>query len=53
MKKHSFPGMFFRSFLLQSVWNFERMQNVGFLFTVLPSLKKIYPDKKERLIAIK
>ena len=28
-------------------WNYERMQNLGFLYTILPTLKKIYKDKKE------
>lgn len=34
--------VFLRSFFLQSVWNYERMQNVGFVFTIIPWLKKIY-----------
>ena len=29
-------------------WNYERMQNLGFLYTILPTLKKIYKDKKEK-----
>lgn len=40
--------MFIRSFFLQSVWNFERMQNVGFLFAIKPMLDKIYNDENER-----
>ncbi|MDI6642082.1 MAG: PTS system mannose/fructose/sorbose family transporter subunit IID, partial [Elusimicrobiota bacterium] len=36
---------FLRSFFLQSAWNFERMQNVGFAYCILPLLKKIYPEK--------
>lgn len=34
--------MFGRSFLLQASWNFERLQNLGFLFMILPGLRSIY-----------
>jgi mannose/fructose/N-acetylgalactosamine-specific phosphotransferase system component IID len=37
-----------RSMLIQACWNFENMQSVGFLYTILPGLEKIYagePDK--------
>ncbi len=34
--------MFGRSFLLQASWNFERLQNLGFLFLILPGLRAIY-----------
>ena len=45
--------IFLRSLLLQAFWNFERMQNVGFLFSLLPFLRKIYPNIDERREAIK
>jgi len=34
--------IFCRSFLLQSSWNFERLQNLGFLFMILPGLRSLY-----------
>jgi mannose PTS system EIID component len=34
-----------RTFLLQAVWNFQRMQNLGFAFAVQPVLRKLYPDR--------
>lgn len=40
-------SIFFRSFFLESVWNYERMQNVGFVFSIIPFLKILYKDKKE------
>lgn len=46
--KTLFAKIFIRSLFLQSVWNFERMQNVGFLFAIKPMLDRIYTDKKER-----
>ena len=36
---------FFRLFLLQASWNFERMQNVGVLFVVEPVLRVLYREK--------
>ena len=43
-----YAGLFFRTLLLQSLWNFERLQNVGFLYVLYPFLKKMYPDKEKR-----
>ena len=36
---------FFRLFLLQASWNFERMQNVGVLYVIEPALRVLYRDK--------
>ncbi len=35
--------MFFRSFFIQAGWNYERFQNLGFAFSIMPALRKIYP----------
>jgi len=32
---------FFRSFFLQTLWNFERLQNVGFAFSMEPLLRQL------------
>jgi PTS system mannose-specific IID component len=40
-----------RSFLIQSVWNFERMQNVGWCWAIMPVLKRIYIQREERIKA--
>ncbi len=42
-----------RSFYLHAVWNFERMQNVGFLYAMIPVIKKLYPKGNERIQAFK
>lgn len=42
-----FLKVFFRTFTLQGSWNFERMQNIGFLFIVAPILRFFYKDGKE------
>ena len=36
---------FVRSFFMQALWNFERMQNVGFAFSVEPLLKAAHRSK--------
>ena len=37
-----FFSIFLRSFFIQAGWNFERFQNLGFAFAILPALRKIY-----------
>ncbi len=49
MKNCNIIRTFFRSLLLQAVWNFERMQNVGFLYSIMPCLKEIYGADENRL----
>lgn len=33
---------FFRSFLIQASWSFERMQSLGFFYSVLPAIRAIH-----------
>lgn len=35
-------SMFLRSLLIQAGWNYQRSQNIGFAFSLLPALRKIY-----------
>ncbi|MFH1282934.1 MAG: PTS system mannose/fructose/sorbose family transporter subunit IID [bacterium] len=43
--------LFFRSFFIQAYWNREGLQNIGFAFTILPFLTKIYSKNSEKLNA--
>ncbi|GBG97416.1 PTS system mannose/fructose/sorbose family transporter subunit IID [Lactococcus termiticola] len=45
-KKERFSVMM-RSMFLQGSWNYERMQNLGFLYALVPALKKFYPAGSE------
>lgn len=36
-------------FGFQLGWNYERMQNTGYLFLILPQLRKIYGDNTPEL----
>jgi PTS system mannose-specific IID component len=39
--------VFFRSFLIQASWSFDRMQSLGFAYAILPALNALYPDREE------
>lgn len=45
--------VFWRSQFLQASWNFERMQNVGWAYAMIPALKKLYKSKEDRSLALK
>jgi len=51
MSKIAF-SVLWRSFFLETLWNFEKMQNVGFSFCIYPVLKKLYPGAQERRLAV-
>lgn len=40
----TFLRIYLRSFLLQASWNFERLQNLGFFYMILPGLRAVYGD---------
>ncbi|MBS4750207.1 PTS mannose family transporter subunit IID [Granulicatella sp. zg-ZJ] len=42
-----------RSQLLQGSWNYERMQNGGWAYALIPALKKLYTTEEERSAALK
>ena len=47
-------SVFLRSNLFQGSWNFERMQALGFCFSMVPAIRRLYPENnEERRQAIK
>jgi PTS system mannose-specific IID component len=42
-----------RSTFLQGSWNYERMQNGGFVYAMIPAIKKLYTTKEEQSAALK
>ncbi|MGW8311652.1 MAG: PTS system mannose/fructose/sorbose family transporter subunit IID [Desulfuromonadales bacterium] len=44
LKALSLLRIYLRSFLLQASWNFEKLQNLGFLYMMLPGLRSIYGE---------
>ncbi|MDQ7781604.1 MAG: PTS system mannose/fructose/sorbose family transporter subunit IID [Desulfomonilaceae bacterium] len=41
-----------RSFFLETLWNYERMQSVGFVFCLYPALKRLYPEREDLRSAV-
>ncbi|MGY3750837.1 PTS system mannose/fructose/sorbose family transporter subunit IID [Vagococcus acidifermentans] len=42
-----------RSTFIQGSWNYERMQNGGWAFAMIPAIKKLYKSKEDRIAALK
>ncbi|MXP50920.1 PTS mannose transporter subunit IID [Pantoea sp. SoEX] len=40
-------AVFVRSNLLQGAWNFERMQALGFCFSMIPVIRRLYPKNDD------
>ncbi|MCI8271343.1 MAG: PTS system mannose/fructose/sorbose family transporter subunit IID, partial [Erysipelotrichaceae bacterium] len=49
--KKDLNRVFRRGFGMQFSWNYERMQALGYCWSILPALKKIYKDDPEALKA--
>lgn len=45
--------VFWRSFTLEGSWNYERMANMGYAYSMIPVLKKLYTNKKDLGAALK
>ena len=43
----------FRSTFLQGSWNYERMQNGGYCYAMIPAIKRLYTTKEEQAEALK
>ncbi|MFT8312451.1 MAG: PTS system mannose/fructose/sorbose family transporter subunit IID [Sporolactobacillus sp.] len=46
-------SVWWRSTFLQGSWNYERMQNGGWAYTMIPAIKKLYKSKEDRAAALK
>ncbi|MFC2628841.1 MAG: PTS system mannose/fructose/sorbose family transporter subunit IID [Lancefieldella rimae] len=38
---------------LEGCWTYERMQNGGWAFSMIPAIKKLYPKKEDQIAALK
>lgn len=45
--------VWWRSTFIQGSWNYERMQNGGWAYTLIPALKRLYHTKEDRSAALK
>ncbi len=46
-------SVMWRHQFLQGSWNYERMQNGGWCYAMIPAIKKLYSSKEERIAALK
>jgi PTS system mannose-specific IID component len=46
-------SVWLRSTFLQGSWNYERMQNGGWCYAMIPAIKKLYTTKDEQCAALK
>jgi len=46
-------AMWRHNLTLEMSWNYERMQALGFCWSIMPILKKVYPNKDDYFAAIK
>lgn len=44
--------VWWRSTFLQGSWNYERMQNLGWAYALIPAIKKLYKSEEERSAAL-
>jgi PTS system mannose-specific IID component len=42
-----------RSTFIQGSWNYERMQNGGWTYCLVPAIKKLYSNKQDQIAALK
>ena len=45
-------SVWLRSTFLQGSWNYERMQNGGWAFSMIPAIKRLYKTKEDRAAAL-
>ncbi|MDD6795063.1 MAG: PTS system mannose/fructose/sorbose family transporter subunit IID [Clostridiaceae bacterium] len=46
-------SVWWRSTFLQGSWNYERMQNGGWAYAMIPAIKRLYKTKEDRAAALK
>ncbi|WP_426711255.1 PTS system mannose/fructose/sorbose family transporter subunit IID [Cetobacterium sp. SF1] len=53
LTKEDLNKMVWRSFLLQASFNYERMQACGWLYSMIPAIKKIHTNKEDLATSMK
>ncbi|PAV31273.1 PTS mannose family transporter subunit IID [Virgibacillus profundi] len=52
LSKRDRISIWWRSTFLQGSWNYERMQNGGWAFSMIPAIKRLYKSKEDRAAAL-
>ncbi|MGY0354261.1 PTS system mannose/fructose/sorbose family transporter subunit IID [Enterococcus avium] len=45
-------SVFWRSFALQGAFNYERMQNIGYCYSMIPVIRRLYGEKRDQSAAL-
>ena len=53
LSKKDRRSVMLRSQFLQGSWNYERMQNLGWAYSLIPAIKKLYTNKEDQAAALK
>ncbi|MBU7554401.1 PTS system mannose/fructose/sorbose family transporter subunit IID [Pediococcus ethanolidurans] len=53
LTKRDRVSVWWRSTFLQGSWNYERMQNGGWAYSLIPAIKRLYKTKEDRAAALK
>ena len=52
LSKSDRKKVWWRSQFLQGSWNYERMQNLGWTYSLIPAIKKLYTTKEDQAAAL-
>ena len=52
LSKSDRQKVWWRSQFLQGSWNYERMQNLGWAYSLIPAIKKLYTTKEDQASAL-
>ena len=52
LTKQDLVSVFWRCFALQGAFNYERMQHIGFAYSMLPVIKRLYSKKEDQVEAM-
>ena len=52
LSKSDRQKVWWRSQFLQGSWNYERMQNLGWAYSLIPAIKKLYTKKEDQAAAL-
>lgn len=53
LSKEARKKVWWRHQFLQGSWNYERMQNGGWAYSIIPAIKELYPAKEDQVEALK
>ena len=52
LSKSDRKNVWWRSQFIQGSWNYERMQNLGWAYSLIPAIKKLYTTKEDQAAAL-